>query len=65
MDLILGPFADAEIAGMTEDELDFYEDLMNAPDLDLFDWITGQREVPPGYDTAVFRRIVAMWRGEG
>lgn len=58
MDLILGPFADAEIDRLTDEELQAFERLMDVVDTDLFQWITGERPVPEGYDTAVFRRIV-------
>ena len=46
MDLILGRFADAEIAGLCESELDDYERLLEAPDRDVFSWVTGEAETP-------------------
>jgi antitoxin CptB len=58
MDLILGPFADAEIAVIGEAELEEFERLMDVPDWDLFHWITGEKPVPQGFDTVLFRRIV-------
>jgi len=57
MDLIMGRFADTAIATLTEDELDQLEHLSNAPDPDLYAWISGKRPVEPGYDTAMFRRL--------
>lgn len=42
MDLILGPFADSEAAGMTEVELDLYEVLLAENDQDLYPWITAR-----------------------
>jgi len=57
MDLIMGRFADTAIATLTEDELDQLEHLSNAPDPDLYAWISGKRPVVPGYDTAMFRRL--------
>jgi antitoxin CptB len=60
MDLILGGFADAEIATMSEAELDLYEALQDEGDLEIFTWITGEQPVPPKFDTPVFRKIQAL-----
>lgn len=59
MDLILGGFADRCIGSLTASELEHYEALMDVPDADLFNWITGQAQVPPRYDTSAFRKILA------
>ena len=60
MDLLMGRFADAEIATMPEPDLDEFERLIEVPDRDLFRWITGEGEAPSNYDTAVFRRLKAF-----
>jgi antitoxin CptB len=57
MDLLLGPFADAKIATLREAELDDLEALMEAPDGDLFAWLTGATATPEAYDTALFRKL--------
>lgn len=57
MDLVLGRFADSEIDSLSDDELTDYEQLMEAPDRDLFKWISGEVETPDNYDTPIFRRI--------
>ena len=62
MDLVLGAFADSSIADLTASELDQYEALMDVPDADLLNWVTGQAQLPPQYDTSVFRRILASSR---
>src|SRR5262249_18659565 len=54
MDLILGRFADAWLARLSEAELDQYERLIEVPDHDLFGWVAGEA-APPNYDTAVLR----------
>lgn len=46
MDLILGRFADAHVPGFSAEELTEYERLLNCPDPDLYDWVTGQEQVP-------------------
>ena len=60
MDLIIGRFADAQIDRLPDAALDDFERLMEAPDPDLFAWITGARPVPANYDTALFRRLRAF-----
>jgi antitoxin CptB len=60
MDLILGHFADAEIASLGSSELDDYELLLQAQDRDVFGWLTGETETPGSYDTPVLRRIRAF-----
>ena len=57
MDLILGRFADAEIANLSDDELTEFESLMDAPDPDLYAALTGNIPPAPEYASAVFERI--------
>jgi antitoxin CptB len=60
MDLIAGRFAEAHIADMSDAELDQFEHLIEAPDHDVFSWITGAVPVPANYDTGVFRAVKAF-----
>lgn len=60
MDLIMGRFADAEIANLSETDLDDFETLLEAPDPDVLAWLTGEIETPSDYDTPVFRKIRAF-----
>lgn len=46
MDLILGPFADARLGGLGDDQLALYDDVLNESDTDLLPWILGQRPAP-------------------
>lgn len=59
MDLILGRFADAEIAALTGDEIDQYERLLDISDADLLPWITGQRAIPADLGLPLLHRIAA------
>jgi antitoxin CptB len=61
-DLILGQFADAEIAGLTLAELEQYEALLDAPESDLLDWVMGRTQVPAQFDTPVFEKLLASRR---
>jgi len=57
MDLVLGGFADAHIAKLTEAELDTYESLLEVADVTLLNWITGAEDVPADHNTELFARI--------
>lgn len=59
-DILLGQFARDHIATFDEAELDQYERLLAAADNDIFDWVSGQAEVPPEADTPVLRRLMAF-----
>ena len=66
MDLIMGRFADAAIEQLTSDELAEFGHLLEVPDRELLGWIIGEADVPPDYDTALFRRLRDFnRRGEG
>jgi antitoxin CptB len=57
MDLILGRFADAEIANLGDDELTELERLIEIPDPDLYAALTGDRPLAPEEAGALFERI--------
>jgi len=57
MDLILGRFADAEIADLSDAELVQFEYLMDVPDPDLYAALTGKMPPAPDYANALFDRI--------
>ena len=59
MDLILGRFADAEIATLSDDELSTLERLIEVPDPDLYAALTGDAPLPPEHASALFERIKA------
>ena len=60
MDMILGRFADAEIAGLTDGELAQLEHLIELPDPDLYAALTGDKPLAPEYASALFDRIKAF-----
>jgi antitoxin CptB len=57
MDLVLGRFADAQIAQLSDADLDDFERLLEIPDQPFFAWVSGAETVPAEYDTAMFRRL--------
>ena len=46
MDLVLGPYADAHLAGMEEAKLSLYDQLLAENDQDLLPWVLGQNPAP-------------------
>ena len=60
MDLILGRFADAEIATLSQQELTQLEHLIEVPDPDLYAALTGDKALAPDYEGALFDRIKAF-----
>ncbi|MFO1108786.1 MAG: succinate dehydrogenase assembly factor 2 [Bradyrhizobium sp.] len=60
MDLILGRFADAEIATLSDDELGTLERLIELPDPDLYAAVTGDKPLPAEHASALFDRIRAF-----
>jgi antitoxin CptB len=65
MDLIMGRFADAEIARLSEAELDAFEILLDLPDQEVFSWLTEERRLPQDYDTELFRKLAAFHAHSG
>jgi antitoxin CptB len=57
MDLILGPFADAQLAALSDVELDEYETWLDIPDQQFFAWVNGSETTPYDIDTTMFRRL--------
>ena len=62
MDLIMGRFADAEIADLTEEALADFETLIELPDRDLLSWLTGEAALPQEHDTPLWRRLATFHR---
>lgn len=59
MDLILGPYADAHLAGMDAATLDAFEALLEENDQDLYPWITDQQPRPERH-AALLAEIAAF-----
>jgi len=56
-DVILGGFADAEVPGMGEAELEAFEALLTLPDQQLYAWITGSDTPPAKFDNPMLDRL--------
>jgi antitoxin CptB len=58
-DLLIGDFVKARIAAMGDSELDEIEAVMEFPDAELADWLTGRKPIPSHADSPMLRRIRA------
>ena len=56
-DILIGGFVRARLADFSETEMDALEEIMELPDTDLADWLTGRRPIPPDCDSPLLRRI--------
>jgi antitoxin CptB len=61
MDLILGPFAEANLAAMDTPALAHFQALLDENDQDLMAWVLGQRPVPAQF-SGLMARITAFAR---
>jgi antitoxin CptB len=59
IDLILGGFADRNLAGLDAAGLDAFERLLNAPDQDVYAWIVGHASAPDDHDTPLLQALRA------
>jgi antitoxin CptB len=60
MDLLMGGFADAELAQLTDVELDQFEHLLELPDPQVFAWLAGIEDVPAEEDTPLLKKVQAF-----
>jgi antitoxin CptB len=56
-DLLLGSFAEQNLAAFTPSELDAYEQLIEENDADLWDWLIGHSAAPAMHDPALIARL--------
>ncbi|WP_111396909.1 FAD assembly factor SdhE [Humitalea rosea] len=57
-DLIIGGFVRARIAGFSEAELGEIEAILEWQDLDMAEWLSGRRPVPPERATPMFLEML-------
>lgn len=58
-DLLVGGFVAARLAALTEAEMDALEEVMELPDVDLADWLTGRVAIPAERDSPMLRAMRA------
>lgn len=58
MDLLMGSFADKYVPDFTEEELAQYEELLQTPDPDVYDWISRRTTPPANIMNPVMEKLV-------
>ena len=58
MDLILGSFADRNVPSFDADKLAQFERLLECPDPDLYEWVSGQSKPPAEEESAVMSLLL-------
>lgn len=56
---MIGGFVRANLSTLTDADLDALEALLETPDVDLADWLTGRRPLPPEAATPMMLRVRA------
>lgn len=56
-DLLLGRYAEAHLPDMDEAQLDLFAQLMDEQDPDIYDWLTGARDVPPQFRNIIMQTL--------
>ena len=56
-DLLIGGYVSARIGALNEAEMDALEEILELPDTDLADWLTGRRPIPADSDSPMLRAI--------
>ncbi len=57
MDLVMGRFADREMATLSEPDLVALEQLMDEPDQEVYAWLTGRETPPDRIDASLLARL--------
>ena len=65
MDLVFGRFANAQIAALSDAELDEFDGWLEIPDQQMFAYVNGSEPAPTKLDTALFRRLREFHGGRG
>ncbi len=57
LDLLLGGFAQRHLVEFSDSQVGLFEKLLDCPENDLLDWVTGVKPAPKEYETEVLDRI--------
>ena len=61
-DIVLGHFADDNLAAMSDADLDIFEVLLEVPDHDLYGWIIQRDPTPPEFQSEIMKRLNAFYK---
>ena len=56
-DLIVGGYVARRIDVLSDADMDALEDVLELPDTDLADWLTGRLPIPPEADSPILRAL--------
>jgi antitoxin CptB len=56
-DLVLGRFVDRNGGNFDAEECDFFEKLLEQPDQDILDWLTGKAPVPEAFEHPLMQKL--------
>jgi antitoxin CptB len=62
-DYLLGNFAIAHLDSFSLADLQLYQTIVDANDVDLYNWLSGAVPIPAAFDHAIMRRIVQFYAG--
>jgi antitoxin CptB len=52
-DLLLGKFAQIHLSSLSSSQLEEFEEILQLPDSELFEWISGKSPLPPVYANSI------------
>jgi antitoxin CptB len=58
-DILIGGFVARHIASLSDADVAALEEILELWDVDLADWLSGRRPIPPEHDHQLLRRIMA------
>jgi antitoxin CptB len=64
-DLMIGRFVADNVASFSDAELDELEAVLEQPDVDLADWLSGRREIPAEIRTPMLDRMAVECAAKG
>jgi succinate dehydrogenase flavin-adding protein (antitoxin of CptAB toxin-antitoxin module) len=56
-DIILGGFVNQNINQLNEEHLKMLDEILNQPDIDLYNWITQNKKTPDQYNNKIMKMI--------
>ncbi len=59
-DIVVGQFAQANLAGMSDDELSEFTRLLDVPDQELYAWVIGRHPAPDNFNGPVLQKMQAF-----
>ncbi len=62
MDIVLGTYFDRHHHAFTPTQLDEFEALLEAPDTEMFKWLSGKEQTPDEFNSQLWQDIIAYWK---